>query len=290
VRVLVTGAAGRIGQYTAADLLAAGHEVVGTDVRRAPLYADLPGGALAGMTWRDSDASDVAQVTWAMRGCDAVVHMGAIPSPRVVPDHVLWHNNTAGAWAVFQAAESLGIRRVAQASSISAYGPAWSDAPRYMRYVPADEAHPMENADVYGLSKEVAELVGATFHRRTGMQVVSLRYSNVGAPSEIRRNRETYDQPGRLAETARTLWASVDARDAARANRLAIEADGVGCVALNITGATTLSERPTMDLIREYLPDIEVRRPIEGHGTAFDLALARQAIGWEPVHSWRDGA
>ena len=65
---------------------------------------------------------------------------------------------------MFQAAETLGIMKIVQASSISAYGPAWSDAPRFMRYVPVDEAHPMENADPYGLSKEVAELVGATFH------------------------------------------------------------------------------------------------------------------------------
>ncbi|HEV2527674.1 MAG TPA: NAD(P)-dependent oxidoreductase [Thermomicrobiales bacterium] len=284
MRVLVTGAAGRIGQYTAAELLAHGHEVVGTDLRRAPLYRDLPEDALAGMVWRESDAADVAAVTWAMRDCDAVVHMGAIPAPRTNPDHVVWRNNVMGVWSVFQAAETVGITRVVQASSVSAYGPAWSDIPRPMRYVPADEAHPMENADPYGLSKEVAELVGATFNRRTGMQVVSMRYSWVGSPSEIGTRRPSTDEE--LRGNGKNLWAGVDARDAARANRMALETEDVGCVALNITGRDNVTDLPTMDLIRRYLPDIEIRREISGFRTAFDISAAREAIGWEPIHHW----
>ncbi len=284
MRVFVTGAAGRIGQYTAADLLAHGHDVVGTDVRRAPLYRDLPEGALDRMTWRESDAADVAATTWAMRGCDAVVHMGAIPAPRTHPDHEVWRNNIMGSWSVLQAAETLGIMKVVQASSVSAYGPAWSDIPRQMHYVPADEAHPMDNADPYGLSKEVAELIGTTFHRRTGMQVVSMRYSWVGSPSEIGARRLSTDEE--LRGNAKNLWSGLDARDAARANRLAIEADGIGCVALNITGRDNVTVRPTMELIRQYLPDIEIRREIPGFRTAFDLTAARQTIGWEPIHHW----
>lgn len=286
MRVLVTGGSGRIGQFTVAELLAHGHEVVMSDRRRSPAWRDLPHGAVAGAEWRELDVTDVGAVTWAMRGCDAVVHLGAIPAPRTQPDHVVYHNNVMGTWAMFEAAESLGVRRVAQASSISAYGTAWSDTPRSFRYVPVDEGHPMENADCYGLSKEVAELTAATFHRRTGMQVVSLRYSYVGSPGEIGDRRTSYDAD--LADNTKTLWAYVDVRDAARANRMAIEADGVGCVAVNITAAETLSSVPTAELLREHLPDVEVRRPIDGYATAFDLSWARETIGWEPVYRWRD--
>jgi len=241
---------------------------------------------LAGATFRQADLVDAGEAIWAMRGTDAAIHLGAIPAPRSIPDTTVFQNNVVGTFNVLQAAETLGIRRVAIASSISAYGTAWSDEPRFFSYAPVDEAHPFENADSYGLSKEVNEKSAEVFHRRSGMQIVSLRYSYVGTPAEIRARRETYDLD--LVDNARTLWSYVDVRDAARANRMAIEADGVGCLPLVITAADTLADRPIEDLLRTYIPGLEIRRPLPGVVTAFDIGAAARMISWVPLHSWRD--
>ena len=287
MRVLVTGGGGRVGQFTVVELIAAGHEVILSDQRPPIASPELDADALGRATFRQADLTDAGETTWAMRGCDAVVHLGAIPSPRSIPDQTVFRTNVMGTFNVLQAAETLGIRKVAIASSIWAYGTAWSDAPLSFTYAPVDEAHPMRNADAYGLSKEVNERTAEMFHRRSGMQIVALRYSYVGTPREIRARRATYDLD--LAANAKTLWSYVDVRDAARANRMAIEADGLGCLRLLITAGDILADRPPENLLRDYVSTLEIRRRIPGHTTAFDLTAARDAIGWEPLHRWRDG-
>ena len=69
----------------------------------------------------------------------------------------MFGNNTLATFAALQAAGAVGITRVVIASSVSAYGTAWSPRPTRARYVPVDEDHPMRAADPYGLSKEVDE-------------------------------------------------------------------------------------------------------------------------------------
>lgn len=286
MRVLVTGGAGRVGQFTVVELIAHGHDVILSDQRQPTALPEIDATVLRQAAFRQADLVDAGETIWAMRGADAVIHLGAIPAPRSIPDTTVFQNNVVGTFNVLQAAETLGIRKVALASSISAYGTAWSDEPRFFRYAPVDEAHPFENADSYGLSKEVNEKTAEVFHRRSGMQIVSLRYSYVGTPAEIRARRETYDLDH--ADNAKTLWSYADVRDVARATRMAIEADGVGCVPLIITAADTLADEPIEALLRTHIPALEIRRPLPGFTGAFDISAAKRAIGWEPIQSWRD--
>lgn len=286
MKVLVTGGAGRVGQFTVVELLAHGHDVILSDQRLPVALAEVNAALLGRATFRQANLVDFGEVVWAMRGADAVIHLGAIPSPRSIPDTTVFQNNVGGTFNVLLAAETLGVRKVAIASSISAYGTAWSDEPRFFAYAPVDEAHPFENADSYGLSKEVNEKTAEVFHRRSGMQIVSLRYSYVGTPAEIRTRREAYDLDH--ADNARTLWSYVDVRDVARANRMAIAASGVGCLPLIITAADTMADEPIEALLRTHLPNLQIRRPMPGFSGAFDISAAKASIGWEPVHSWRD--
>jgi nucleoside-diphosphate-sugar epimerase len=84
------------------------------------------------------------------------------------------------------------------------------------------------------------------------------------------------------------LWGYVDVRDAAAACRLAVEANGFGFEAFNIVAADSLSARPTEEIIREYLPDTEIRAPIPGTTGGFVIEKAARLLGWMPKHSWRD--
>src|SRR5665811_1166869 len=73
-----------------------------------------------------ADLHDIGQIANAMKGCVAVIHLGAIPSPYSHPDDVVFRNNTLATFSVFQAASLLGLRRIAFASSGSLYGTAWT--------------------------------------------------------------------------------------------------------------------------------------------------------------------
>lgn len=288
MKVLVTGGSGHLGQFVVRDLLEHDYQVVNAD-RRPPADAEELVRNRDGVAWFiETNVRDVGEVAGAMAGCDAVVHLGAIPAPYRHADEVVFNNNTQATFAVFQAASLLGVRKVVFASSISAYGNAYSPDVTVPLYAPVDEEHPLLNRDAYGLSKEVDERTGLMFHRRTGMSVVALRFHWVSAPGQalarIPHVNATLSDP----QTSRVLWGYVDARDAASICRLALEANDIGFEAFNVTAADTMAELPTEELLRTYAPAVEIREPIPGFASPYSIAKAKRLLGWEPVHSWRN--
>lgn len=286
-RVLVTGASGKLGRQVVRELVDHGYEVHAADRMRSP--EPHPAGVRA----IQADLLDVGEVAGALAGCDAVIHLGAIPNPYDHADEVVFRNNTGATFAVLQATSLLGVKRAAIASSVSGYGVAWSPVPISYRYVPIDEAHPMLNHDAYGLSKEVDERTAEMFCRRDGMSIAALRFHWIGTREEQLGHMEAIrTEPGGATQVG-NIWGYIDIRDAARACRLAIEAAGdrpFGFAPLNIVAADTLAEAPTAALLRAHAPQIEVRAEIAGTAGGFDISTAKRVIGWEPVHSWRDEA
>jgi nucleoside-diphosphate-sugar epimerase len=283
MRVLVTGGAGRLGRWALRELVEHGHEVVGADrvLPRAGedrLVSDT-------VRFREVDLADVGQVAGAMAGCDAVVHLGAIPAPYRHPDEVVFANNTRATFGVLQAAALLGVRKAVIASSVSALGTAYAVSPFMPLHAPVDEEHPLLGQDPYALSKEVDERTAAMFHRRAGMSVVALRFHWIALPGEAAaRAAEFRDRPQTWAHL---FWGYVDVRDAARACRLGVEADVLGFEAFNITAADTLMEAPTEELIRQHCPQVKLRQRIEGTASGWSIEKARWRLGYEPRHSWR---
>lgn len=283
-RVLVTGASGLLGRAVVDDLVTNGFAVHAVDQRKPETVPDGPAWFI------QADLHDVGQVAYAMKGCDAVIHLGAIPNPYDQADEVVFHNNTLATFAVFQAATLLGIDRVAFASSGSIYGTAWTPKRFMMRYAPVDEAHPILPHDAYALTKEIDEATARMFVRRDHISAAALRFHWIATrEQQLERMRTHGDEVTPVG--ARELWGYVDLRDAARACRLAIEVAEVrpyGFRAFNIVAADTLITMPTEDAIREAAPDTEIRSPLPGFAGGFDITAAKIVLGWEPQHSWRD--
>jgi nucleoside-diphosphate-sugar epimerase len=284
-QVLITGASGKLGRATVRELAASGYRVVAID--RARPQEPHP----EGVQTVEIDLLDIGQVAGVMHGCDAVIHLGAIPNPYDHADEVVLRNNTGATFAVLQAASLLGIRHVAIASSGSIYGTAWSRTPLYFQYAPVDEAHPLMVHDVYALSKEVDERTAEMFCRREGMSIAALRFHWIATREEqlarVAERRAKADH----SDEAGNLWGYVDLRDAARACRLAIEAAKerkFGFAPLQIVAADTLADEPTEELILRWSPVTEIRKPIPGTASSYDTTAAKEIIGWKAQHSWRD--
>lgn len=278
MNVLVTGGSGRLGQLAVAELLEHGYEVVNADRRRGP--ADGPPAKFV-----ETDLADVGQVAGLLRDCDALVHLGAIPAPWSHADEIVFTNNVNATYAVLQAAWITGIQKGVFASSASAYGMAWSKASRPPLYVPVDEEHPFLVAEPYGLSKEVDERIAEMFHRRSGMQIIGLRFHQVVVPSEY----ATMDPSGgaALPGNPNNLWAYTDGRDAASSIRRSLEVDGLGFEAFNIIADDTFRIEPTEALLDAHLPDVERRAPLPGNTSLFTNDKAKRLLGWSPQYSWQ---
>jgi UDP-glucose 4-epimerase len=287
-RVLVTGASGKLGQAVIEELLAHDYEVVGADLASPPRgeVARSAGGGQRAFEFAQIELGDVGQVTAAMSGTHAVIHLGAIPGPNKHADEVVFANNTRATFAVLQAARLVGVDRAVIASSISALGPSFSPEPTTPLYAPVDEEHPLLGADAYALSKEVDERTAAMFHRSVGMTLAALRFTYIGRPDEIVELAARLKQ--NPAAGCRTLWSYVDIRDAAAAARLALEAAGLKFEVFNITASDTLSDIPTEKLLREFAPSVEIRQTIPGNASAYSIEKARRMLGYEPAHSWRN--
>lgn len=118
------------------------------------------------------------------------------------------------------------------------------------------------------------------------MQVVSLRIGNVIDPSTYERFPSFIDDP---AQRDRILWSYIDTRDVASACQLAIEADGLGAVALNICADETSMAISSRELMAARYPEVtDFRQPLEGHETLLNNEKAKKLLNWQPKHLWRD--
>ena len=272
MRVAVTGGSGRIGQYAVRDLVAAGYQVTSLDVNRAT----EPGSRSLRV-----DLTDAGQVYGALAGAEAVVHMGAWANAGLVPDTRTYADNTQGTFNVFQACADLGIQRVVSASSAQVYGL----AAKPPLYLPLDEQHPCRPVNCYAFSKVAGEQAAEYFAARYGLEILTFRFMGVRRPSElgpdIERLTADPDRGGSL------LWTRTDVRDAARACRLAIEAEGVETGVYNITGPQVVVSEDTVDLVeRCFGPETEVRGEIAGRCSPMTCARAERVFGYRPQYVW----
>ena len=171
MRVVITGGAGHVGKPICEKFVGNGWNVHVIDL--------APECDIEGVSYAQCDILDFAALTKQVENCDAIVHLAAIPSTMSHPESTVFEVNVAGSYNVFEAAERAGVKRIAQASSINAFGGYWGCDDRQFDYFPLDEAHPLHTTDVYSLSKQLVEEVAAYYQRRSGINSVSFRFPAV---------------------------------------------------------------------------------------------------------------
>jgi len=172
MKILVTGGAGFIGSNLVDGLLREGHEVRALDNFSTGHRRNLEH-VTDDVDIVEGDLRSYERVSWAVRGCGAVFHEGAMPSvPRSVQDPLTSSEiNIGGTLNVLLAARDAGVRRVIFASSSSVYG----DAPGFPR-VETQATSPLAP---YAVSKLAAEQYCRVAHLVYDLETVCLRYFNV---------------------------------------------------------------------------------------------------------------
>ncbi|RYG53242.1 SDR family oxidoreductase, partial [bacterium] len=206
--------------------------------------------------------------------------------------------NVLGTQLVFEACAAFDVSRVALASSGSIFGFAFQNAPHgeekiSAHYAPITEAHPIENCDVYGLSKQCNEMTAGMYSRRTGMATTCLRLGWVNSVERL--NNWTRRALERGAEwKSRDLWGYVDRRDAARAFRLALEEVESGHHILNIMAQDYWAVLPYRTLLETHYPNLlasfdeAVAGGYEASQGGWDTRRAQELLGWKSQYHWSD--
>ena len=289
-RVLVTGAAGKLGRAVVRDLAGHGWGVLAVDRAPAPEAAPDAGPGPAA-EWLRVDLTDHGQVLEAVAGgtdehtggIDAVVHLAAVPAPGLLPNSATFANNVTATWNVFQAARAAGVRRVVWASSETVLGLPFDTPPPYL---PVDEEYRVRPESTYSLVKALEEEMAHHLCRwDPRLTMIGLRFSNVMEPEDYRRFPEFDADP---RQRSWNLWGYIDARDGAQAVRRSLTAAVTGMEVFVIANADTVMSRSSADLAAEVFPGVEVRKQLGEHETLLSIDKAARVLGYRPEHSWRD--
>lgn len=183
--VCITGADGFIGSHLTEYLVRQGYKV-----RAFVLYNSfnswgwldtLPATVRAELDVFAGDIRDPHGVRTALQGCDAVLHLAAliaIPYSYHSPDTYV-DTNIKGTLNVVQAARDLGLQRVVHTSTSEVYGTA--------RFVPINEAHPLQGQSPYSASKIGADQIALSFYRSFETPVALIRPFNTYGPRQSAR-------------------------------------------------------------------------------------------------------
>lgn len=190
-RVLVTGAAGRIGSYFTEHaqgkydfrLMVQGDED-SDSIEKIKAFGEVV----------TADLSELDTLKNFCQGIDTVVHMAGAPSPSETWQNLL-DTNIIGTYNIFVAAKAAGCRRVIYASSIHAVS-------GYPPDVQVKTSEPVNPGDLYGVSKCFGEALARYMAEKEGVSAICLR---IGAFQPL--------EAGRKEESISMLDAYVSHRD-----------------------------------------------------------------------------
>jgi dTDP-L-rhamnose 4-epimerase len=282
MRVLLTGAAGFIGDHVRSALSARGHEVVAVDLLIPSAHgeaAPTPEGVLR------IDVRDDAALNSVLGGIDVVCHQAAVVGAGVDADDgpAFASHNDFGTAVLLAAMHRAGCARLVLASSMVVYGDGRYRCAEHGSVIPpprrecdlrsgkfesrcpvdgepmtwalVGEDAPLRPRSLYAASKLAQENFALAWSLGTGGSVTALRYHNVygdlmprdtpysGVAAMFRSSLEA-GEPPRVFEDGRQTRDFVHVRDVAAANVCSVEHELGGFHPLNICsgGATTIGE------------------------------------------------
>ncbi len=159
-KLVLTGAAGRLGSYLREPLTKLADELVSTDI------AEDIGTLYAGENYVQADLADLDAMIEILKDADMVVHFGAIGDE--APFEEILGPNIIGAHNVWEAAYRNGVKRVVYASSVHAVG-----MHKISDNIGIDAPHRPDT--FYGLAKCFAEDLGRMYWDKRGVESVHMR-------------------------------------------------------------------------------------------------------------------
>ena len=159
-KIVLTGAAGRLGSYLRQPLSTLCDALVSTDVREltATLYPCEQ--------FVQADLADYDAIQALTNEAEMVIHFGGHADEKTFPE--ILHANIIGCYNVWQAAHVAGVRRIVYASSIHAVG-------MYPKNHAIDSEVQHRPDSYYGLSKCFAEDMARLYWEKKGLETVCLR-------------------------------------------------------------------------------------------------------------------
>jgi nucleoside-diphosphate-sugar epimerase len=132
----------------------------------------------AGIEVRRADLADPSSLPAAVAGIDIVYNIAALYRQAGLPDAVYHQVNGAAVGQLIDAAAKAGVRRVVHCSTVGVHGD--------VEHPPANEDAPLRPGDVYQVAKVEGERAAREAAAGTGLEVVIARPSGIYGPGDRR--------------------------------------------------------------------------------------------------------
>jgi UDP-glucose 4-epimerase len=306
MRIFVAGGAGYIGSHMLLMLAEHGHDVVVLD--------DLSSGheeaVLAGTLVRGRlDDAALLERLFSEHRFGAVMHFASFiqVGESVREPAKYYRNNLVNTVALLDAMVAAGVRNFIFSSTAAIFGDP--------EYTPIDEGHPKRPLNPYGRSKWMVEQVLEDYDRAYGLKSVCLRYFNAAGADPRGRIGELHQPESHLiplllqTASGRRGPVQVFGRDyptpdgtcirdyihivdLCSAHLLALDAleRGAQSAAYNLGNGSGFSVQQVIDAVRAVtgrpVPVVDgERRAGDSARLVADSRLARERLGWAPVHT-----
>lgn len=288
--LLVTGGIGFVGRHIVARAAEQGTRVVSYNRDYSLPPTEL-------VTAVQGELFDIPRLMRAIEESDVdrIVHTAAMSHPElsIALPVTTFAANVEGTVHLYEAARLAGVGRIVNFSSECAYGHQEGD-------LLAEDVR-LRPTTPYGVTKVATELLGDVYNSLYGLDVVSLRVSEVYGPGmkmpEVLRELLVAAIRGtrfELAEGGDHRFQFVHVTDVAAAALLAADADGLRRTTYNITAGEQVTLKQAAALVRERFPGSEL---VIGDGyipnldrqPPFDLRAAREELGYRPRFDLRSG-
>jgi len=293
-KVFITGIGGFIGGHLAQRLAEEGFIVAGSYFRPTNTM-DIPSAhakKLYNIDVRYRPHMEEALLDFKP---DIIYHLAAQSYPMEsfkYPAYTV-ETNVLGTLNLFESVIKIGLSscRIMLASSTAAYGFIKAEE------TPVGENQPFRPAHVYGMSKAGQDLLGDTYYRAYGLDIIRLRIGNCVGPrrtgevvSDFTYRRALWDL-GRLkggfpVGNLHTKRAFLDVRDAVEAF-LGLQEKGESGEAYNVAGEKAFFIKELLDLVLEDCPnkpeiitDPSLVREVDEPIYWSDLSKLKEATGW----------
>lgn len=296
MRVTIFGGGGFIGSAVTDRLLREGHSLRIFERPRVQPYRTFDPGEE--VEWVTGDMLSTHDVTEALAGADAVIHLVSTTLPKSSNDDPIY-DVQSNVVASLHLLDAMRAQRTGRIVFISSGGTVYG-APSYL---PVDERHPTEPEVSYGITKLAIEKYLLMYGRLFGIRPVILRVAN---PFGARQRVETAQ--GAVAVFLRRamrglpidIWGDgsvtrdfIYISDVADAFTKALDYAGDQAV-FNISSGVGTNLNELIALLEDVLGISVTRRYLNGR--PFDVPvnvlandLARRALGWEPRVAMREG-
>jgi nucleoside-diphosphate-sugar epimerase len=281
MRILVTGARGKVGAAAIDALVQAGHDVVGCDLT-APAYE----GGERVASYIQVDLTVAGDAFAAVHGCDVVIHAAAIPEPTQNAPATVFRNNLMATFNIAEACVRLGVGRLVNLSSETVPGMGFAERPFFAPYAPIDEELANRPQDPYALSKLFGEQLMDAAVARSDLRAISIRPTWVQWEGNYARSLGPWLRDPLSGPPSQSFWSYIDAYDLADALRLAAESPLDGHEVMYIASPDNATGRPLRALLAHHFGDAVEVRGEPGSGISIDKA--RRLLGYAPSRSWRD--